>query len=312
MARRGVWGLLLVDVVVTGGAGFVGSHLINALVAAGREVASIDTRHSGDDGYRVDIRDRDAVCAVLERLQPKAVAHLAGIADARIAREVPADTVEIGVSGTVNLLEAARRAGCRRFLVISSVWVHDSIRACPGHGEAFEADAFDHVYTMTMAMKEIAASCWSRLYGMDCAVVRPAPIYGPGMWPGLVLANFVRAALAGEPLSINGTGAAARRFVHVTDLADAILRILDAPEATGAYDVAGPDLVSVRQLADLVCAEIPGTTITHLTDERRTGEFTGDNLPDSGRLGRELGWAPRVSIGDGVRQYVSWASACRG
>ena len=173
----------------------------------------------------------------------------------------------------------------------------------------FETDAFNHVYTMTMAIKEMVASCWSRLYDMECVAVRPAPIYGPRMWKGLALANFVDAAMAGTPLTIHGDGSARRRFVQVTDLAAAIATIVAAPEASGAYDVAGPDLVSVRELADLVCAEVPGATVTHISDGGRAGEYNGGVLPDSERLRAELGWSPQMSIKDGVQDYVRWAGA---
>jgi len=294
-------------VAVTGGCGFIGSHVVDQLVLAGHEVVVIDLagrwRNPASQYRRADLFDATALRAALA--EADAVFHLAGAADVNAVAADPVRAVRLNVEGTARVLEAARHAGAGRVLLASTVWVYG---ATVGEGERTEAAPVDlrsagHLYVATKLSAEMLVHSYCEMYGQDFTILRYGIPYGPRMREALVVAKFIRAAREGRPITIAGTGEQQRNYVYVEDLADAHVRAL-APAAAGqTLALEGGEPVSVREIADTVCRLVAAVPIEHVP--ARTADYQG--LQVSASLAKELlDWAPVTPFVTGVRRYLDW------
>jgi UDP-glucose 4-epimerase len=295
-------------VLVTGGAGFIGSHVVDRLRAEGIKTRILDLRPSPHhppsevDHALADLRDADAVHQAMKGCD--VVIHLAASADVdEVARE-PAHAEAVNARGTLNVLEAARRNGVQRVLYASTIWVYGN------HDGTVDEDAAvalpDHLYTATKLAGEMYCRSYAELYGLQCTVLRFGIPYGPRARPAGVIPIFVTKALAGDPLTIAGEGLQSRRFVYVEDLADGVVRALSAGASGRTYNLVGDESVSVRGIADTVSDLVGGATVVHTP--ARTGDFQGAEVCGA-RAADELGWRPRTSFAEGVRRYLEWHRA---
>ena len=297
-------------VAVTGGSGFIGSHVVDQLVVAGHDVVVIDPvrgwRNPAADYRQADLFDQPALTGALAGVQ--AVYHLAGAADVNAVAADPVRAVQLNVEGTARVLEAARQGAVDRVLLASTVWVYG---ATVGQGERTEAAPVDlsragHVYVATKLAAEMLVHSYHEMFGQQFTILRYGIPYGPRMREALVVARFVRAAQEGQPITIAGTGEQQRNYVYVEDLADAHVRAL-APAAAGqTLALEGGAPVSVREIADTVCSLVRPVPIEHVP--ARTADYEG--IPVSGRLAKELlDWAPVTPFAEGVRRYLDWLAA---
>jgi UDP-glucose 4-epimerase len=292
---------------VTGGSGFIGSHVVDALRAAGHQPRLFDLRPSPHHGptevetHLGDVLDPGALLAALDGCD--AVAHLAAAADVDRVAERPAEAEQLNARGTLNVLEAARAAGVGRVLYASTIWVYG---ACEDEGTVTEATplgAPDHLYTATKLGGEMYCRSYASQYGLDCTILRFGIPYGPRARPAAVIPAFVRKALAGEALTIAGTGEQCRRFVYVEDLADGVVLALGPEAANRTYNLVGHEDVSIKRIALTVSDLVHRTPVVHTP--ARMGDFPGVEV--SGELAeRELGWRPRTPFAEGVARYIEW------
>jgi UDP-glucose 4-epimerase len=296
-------------VLVTGGAGFIGSHVVDALLAAGLRPRIYDTRpspwHGADEVEQVrgDLADLDRLEDALDGCT--AVVHLAAAADVNEVRDLPVDAEQRNARGTVHVLEAARRRGVTRVVYASTIWVYSDTPA-ERHDETLPLHAPAHLYTATKLAGEHYCHAYGELYGLEPTILRFGIPYGPRCRPAAVVPAFVAKARAGEPLTIAGDGAQSRRFVYVEDLAEGVVRALAPGAANRTYNLVGEEDVSVRQIAEAVCATVADVGIEHT--EGRSGDFAG--APVCGeRAARELGWRARTSFAEGLGRYVDWEAA---
>ena len=294
-------------VAVTGGCGFIGSHVVDQLLRAGHDVVVVDLargwRNPAADYREADLFDQPDLAAALTGAQ--AVFHLAGAADVNAVAADPVRAVKLNVEGTARILEAARQGGVDRVLLASTVWVYG---ATVGQGERTEAAPVDlsragHVYVATKLAAEMLVHSYHEMFGQQFTILRYGIPYGPRMRDALVVARFVRAAQEGQPITIAGTGEQQRNYVYVEDLADAHVRAL-APAAAGqTLALEGGAPVSVREIADTVCSLVRPVRVEHVP--ARTADYEG--IPVSGRLAKELlDWAPVTPFAEGVRRYLDW------
>jgi UDP-glucose 4-epimerase len=294
-------------VAVTGGCGFVGSHVTDHLVRAGHEVRVVDIgdgwRNPGAGYRRIDLFDEAGLGESLAGCD--AVFHLAGAANVNEVAAGPVNAVRLNVEGTARVLEAARRGGCGRVLLASTVWVYG---ATLGEGERTEAAPVDlrragHVYVSTKIAAELLVHSYREMYGQQFTILRYGIPYGPRMREELVVARFVRAALAGQPITISGSGEQQRNYVYVEDLADAHVRAL-APAAAGqVLALEGGTPVSVREIADTVRELVAPVQVEQVP--ARAADYQGVSVSNS--LAKELlDWSPETSFGTGVRRYLDW------
>jgi UDP-glucose 4-epimerase len=294
-----------VKVCVTGGSGFIGSHVLDKLVAAGHDVVNLDLRPSpyGHPTVVGDLSDRGVLAEALAGCD--AVVHLAAIADVDWVVQDPELTDRVNVRGTQSLLDAASELGVQRFVYASTIWVY---------GDASDPEPVDedtllglpkHFYTATKIAGEMYCASYGELYGLEHTILRFGIPYGPRSRPTAVVAAFTAKALRGEPLTIAGDGTQSRRFVYVEDLAEGVVAALAPQAANRIYNLVGRENTSIRAIARTIRDVIGDVAIVHV--EGRAGDLKGGNISGQRAL-EELGWEPTTTFAEGVRRYVDWVT----
>jgi UDP-glucose 4-epimerase len=298
-------------ILVTGGAGFIGSHVVDRVAAAGHEPRILDLIpspwHDGVDTVLGDLTDEAAVARAVAGCD--AIMHLAAMADVNQVLADPVRTDRVNTHGTFVLLEAARAHGVGRFLYTSTVWAYGNSTSPEPHDEDTPLELPPHFYTATKIAGEMYCRSYETLYGVAATILRFGIPYGPRARPAAVVPAFIAKARAGTPLTISGDGSQSRQFVYVEDLADGMVAAL-APAAAGRiYNLVGDESVSVRQIADTVCELVAAVPIEHGPErpaDLRVGHVSG------ARAGAELGWRAETSFAEGVRRYVDWLAVTSG
>jgi UDP-glucose 4-epimerase len=296
-------------VLVTGGSGFIGSHVVDRLQARGLEPRIFDLvpsphHRAGDvDTVLGDLCDPDAVRDALQGCD--AVIHLAALADVDQVTKDPAMADRVNVRGTQSLLDAARELEIGRFVYASTIWVYGDAAGPEAVDEDTPLGLPKHFYTATKIAGEMYTSAYTELYGLEHTILRFGIPYGPRSRPTAVVAAFTAKALAGQPLTIAGDGTQSRRFVYVEDLADGVAVSLDPVAANRVYNLVGRENTSVRSIARTVRDVVGDVPIVHI--EGRAGDLKGGNISGA-RAAGELGWEPTTSFAEGVQRYVDWVT----
>jgi UDP-glucose 4-epimerase len=296
-------------VLVTGGAGFIGSHVVDALVAAGHEPRIFDVISSPwhdpaeFDTYIGDLTDPEAV--KLAARDCDAIAHLGAIADVNHVAADPAYAERVNAGGTANVLEAARANSVMRVVYASTIWVYDGCNAA-----SVDEDSLlglpRHPYTAQKIAGETYCTSYAELYDVDYTILRFGIPYGPRARPAAVIPQFFKSALAGRPLTIAGGGKQSRRFTYVGDIARGVVAGL-APEARNrVYNLSSDETVTILQLAEAVSQIVGDTDILHT--EGRAGDFRGVEISNA-RIARELGWRASTALEEGLSLYFGWLTA---
>jgi UDP-glucose 4-epimerase len=299
-------------VLVTGGAGFIGSHVVDRLRARGHEPRIFDlvsSPHHGPDvdTFLGDLCDLDTARRAIEGCD--AVVHLAAMADVDEVAKDATRTDHVNTHGTQVMLQAAHEAGVARFVYASTIWVY---------GDASDPEAVDedtplglpkHFYTATKIAGEMYTASYGELYGLEWTILRFGIPYGPRARPAAVVPAFTAKALSGQPLTIAGDGTQSRRFVYVEDLADGVALALQPQAANRVYNLVGRENTSVRAIARTIRDIVGDVKIVHV--EGRAGDLRGGNISGD-RAARELGWEPTTSFEEGVRRYVDWVTVSAG
>ncbi|MFD9690618.1 NAD-dependent epimerase/dehydratase family protein [Kitasatospora sp. NPDC059146] len=304
-------------IAVTGGCGFIGSHVVDHLIAAGHEVLAVDTTdqylNPDAEHARLDILDLPALTSALAGSE--VVYHLAAMADVEQVSADPVRAVRTNIDGTEAVLEAARRSGLSRTVLASTVWVYGAAltddQLDGGEQELdehvpIELEHSGHLYVATKLAAEMLVHSYRELYGQHFTILRYGIPYGPRMRDELVVARFVQAALEGRPITIAGDGRQSRNFVYVEDLADAHVRALSPAAEDQTFALEGSTAVSVRDIADTVDRLLGPVTIEHI--DGRKADYTGRRI-SSAQAKRLLGWSPRTQFADGVHRYADWYRA---
>jgi UDP-glucose 4-epimerase len=293
-----------VRAVVTGGAGFIGSHVVDALLARGDEVTVIDDLSTG----RREFVNEAATLVVHDLTEPfevdaDVVYHLAAQADVGTSMERPGFDAAVNVVGTVNALEAARAAGAR--LVFSSTG-----GAIYGEVERPAAEDAEprpvSAYGIAKLAAETYVAGWNRIHGSGHVVLRFANVYGPrqsGALEGGVVSIFMERLARGEETLVYGDGEQSRDFVYVGDVVAAVLAAAEA-EGGGTFNIGTGIETTVNDLHGL-CARTVGVDAEPRHLAARAGDARRSVL-DITRAEQELGWRPQVPLDDGLRR--TWAS----
>ena len=302
-------------VAVTGGGGFLGSHLCEALLRRGDAVVCLDDLSTGRPENIAGLRKYPAfefihtdVSVTADVPGPvDAVAHLASPASPPDYLRLPLQTLAVGSRGTENALELARRAGAR-FLMASTSEVYGDPLVHPQE-ESYWGNVNPvgprSVYDEAKRYAEALSLAYHRTHGVDVGIVRIFNTYGPRMRPhdGRVVSSFIAQALGGEPLTIYGDGKQTRSFCYVSDLIRGLVAMLDSTE-TGPFNLGNPEEWTVADLAELVL------DITGSDSEIQYHALPVDDpvrrRPDIGRAGAHLRWHPEVAVAEGVRRTVEW------
>jgi UDP-glucose 4-epimerase len=293
--------------IVTGGAGFIGSHVVEALLARGDEVHVFDDLSKGRRervaaGAELHLGDIRAPDAVFDAVRPEAVFHLAAQADVRVSVERPDFDADVNVLGTVRILEAARRCGAK--VVFSSTGGAVYGECTSPATESAERRPLAPYGTSKLCGEEYLAT-WNRLYGTGHVSLRFANVYGPRQEPHSeagVVSIFMGLLHAGGTPKIYGNGSQTRDYVFVADVVRAMLAALD--HAGGTFNIGTGVETSVLELYDAI-QRASGVAREPAFAAARLGELRRSVL-DNSLAGRELGWRPDHSLDDGLGRTWAW------
>jgi nucleoside-diphosphate-sugar epimerase len=316
-------------ILVTGGAGFIGGYVTRELVDKGRSVtvlrrgrpATPDMQfvmrdHAGRfEVETASVEDLPALVEIFARVRPTVVVHSASNVEVANLYHDPYLAFQTNVTGTLNVLEAARRTGVGRVVDISSIGVLPAIqyqpidaahpillpRQGPGSG----------AYGAAKASGELFAFAFQQAYGIDVRIVRPSAVYGLGMqWHSSnYMKEFVEPAVRGEQVRVPSGGRLPRDYTHVLDVASLTVRVVDCDEGADRifYAATGRPLVTAAQAAELVEGLVPGSSVevsdVMTPEDEVEASFRGVISIENAR--RQLGWEPRyASLREGIRQYI--------
>ena len=318
--------------LVTGGAGFIGSAVVRLAVARGHQVVNLDALTyaacldnvapvSGSPDYafeHVDIRDRAALARVFAEHKPDAVMHLA--AESHVDRSIdgPGDFIETNITGTFNMLEAARtywieagRPESFRFHHISTDEVFGSLGP---EGQFTETTPYDprSPYSASKAASDHLVRAWAETYGLPVVLTNCSNNYGPYHFPEKLVPVVILRALAGDPIPVYGAGENVRDWLYVEDHADALLLVLQKGALGRSYNIGGENEARNIDIVRMICAILDekrpknhayADQIAFVTD--RPGHDMRYAI-DPARISGELGWHPSVTLEEGLEKTVQW------
>ena len=299
---------------MTGGAGFIGSNLVGALVARGTPVVVLDSLVSGYrsnlDAYPAvrfvegDVRDRAAVDAAMDGVE--VVYHLAASVGNKRSIDDPVFDAQVNVLGTVNVLESARRAGARKIVASSSAGIFGELKQLPiREDHPVEPDS---PYGATKLCEEKLCLAYAKLHGVEAVCLRYFNVYGPNQRfdaYGNVIPIFVFQMLRGEPLTIFGDGGQTRDFVNVADVVQANLRAAAAAGVSGAFNIGSGTRITINALVALL-REASGLSPIVRHGPPRAGDVR-DSLADISAARAAFGFEPSVAMAPGLAAYCAWA-----
>ena len=303
-------------IVITGGAGFLGSHLSETLVARGHEVVAVDNLVTGrranvtqlEASGRFELIEHDVTEPFDVDGDVDGILHFASAASPVDYLKLPIETLRVGSQGTQNALELAARKGARLvFASTSEVYgdpqVHPQPETYWGHVNPVGPRG---VYDEAKRYAEALVLAYRKARGVDAGIVRIFNTFGPRMRPndGRAIPNFVRQALAGEPVTVSGDGDQTRSICYVDDLVAAILAMLLETHDPGPVNIGNPHEISMRDLAQWII-ELAGSSSTLEFIERPTDDPTV-RRPDTTKAQRLLGWSPQVPVETGLQRTIEW------
>jgi UDP-glucuronate 4-epimerase len=313
---------MMMRAIVTGGAGFIGSHLVDRLLDDGAEVIVVDNfdpfyaraikeanlavalRRPQCRLVELDIRDAAGAKALMNQVRPDAIVHLAARAGVRPSIDDPALYADVNVLGTVHWLEAASRLEPRpRFVYASSSSVYGDRPDAPFR----ETDSVDlpiSPYAATKKTCELLAFTFHHLHGLPVTGLRFFTAYGPRNRPDLAIAKFARLIDRGEPVPMFGDGTTRRDYTFVGDVVDGIIRAVDQCTGHHLYNLGNSHPIVLADLVDAIALALGKTPIIqHLPEQPGDVRQT---YADISRAANELGYAPKTPISDGLARYIAW------
>lgn len=301
-------------VLITGGAGFIGSHLVRLLQAKGEGVAVADNFSTGlrenlPDGtavYECDVTSPE-LANVFEAVRPDAVVHLAGQTTVHVSMADPELDATQNVIGSVHVLEQARQCGVKRVIFASTAASYGDVAEDHLPIDEFEPLAPLSFYGLSKVTVERYLDLYHKAYGLDYVVLRFANVYGERQGDGGeggVISIFTKRVASDEPITIYGDGKQTRDFVYAGDIARGIDAALRTHHANRAYNLSTQTETSLKELV-AVLAKVSGKRIVPRYEDARTGDIY-KSLLANGRARRSLGWTPQTSLEEGLRRTYEY------
>ena len=304
--------------LVTGGAGFLGSHLIDRLIEAGHEVVCVDNLFTGNKANldhlhsnpRFEFMRHDVTVPL--QVEVDEIYNLACPASPVHYQHDPVQTTKISVLGAINMLDLARRLKCRIFQASTSeVYGDPTLHPQPeSYWGNVNPIGIRSCYDEGKRCAETLFFDYHRQYGIDIKVARIFNTYGPRMHPadGRVVSNFIVQALAGRPLTIYGDGSQTRSFCYVDDLIDGWLRLMESEKGlTGPVNIGNPVEFTIRELAEAVI-ELTGSK-SEIDFRPLPQDDPRQRQPDIAQAREKLGWEPKVPLREGLTRTIAYFDA---
>jgi len=308
--------------LVTGGAGFIGSHVCERLLELGHAVWAFDDLNAFYDPQLKrknlrqleilakpfqfvlgDLTDRQALDEVLGKTQFDQIIHLAARAGVRPSLAEPALYQRVNVEGTVNLLESARRTGVKKFLLASSSSVYGVNSKVP-FSESDPIFSAISPYAASKLACEALGHVYHHVYGMDIAVLRFFTVYGPKQRPDLAIHKFARLIRAGKPIPVFGDGSTARDYTYISDILEGIIACTEKAFGYEIFNLGESQTVTLSQLISLLESALGRAAIIE-----RLPAQPGDvplTCADVSKARKKLGYNPQVKIEQGIPLFVDW------
>ncbi len=317
-------------IIITGGAGFIGSSVADALLARGDEVLAIDSfcnyydpalkrrnvaevrakdTHDRFQLVEADIRDADAMDRAFSAFKPDAVIHLAAMAGVRPSIENPALYCDVNLMGTVRVLNAMRDSGCRRMVFASSSSVYGNSPTAP-FKESDPVDMPISPYAATKKAGELLMHVEHTLHGLSAACMRFFTVFGPRQRPDLAINKFAHLIKAGEPVPMYGDGGTTRDYTFIEDIVDGVVRALDWTGGDAKYDIfnlGGGHTVTLREMIGAIESAL-GKKADILRLPMQPGDVNRTDA-DGSHARQALGFEPKTSFERGIQKYVEWMEA---
>ncbi|WP_428939850.1 SDR family NAD(P)-dependent oxidoreductase [Fontivita pretiosa] len=306
-------------IVVTGAAGFIGSHAAEALISRGFRVIGVDnfcdfydrnwkeanvkSIGGGIDVEEVDITDGARIERLVATARPQAILHLAAMAGVRPSIEQPAYYARVNVEGTTHLLQAAVKNNVAKFIFASSSSVYGNLGRVPFREDDPVAEPISP-YAATKRAGELICYTYWHLYRLPVFCLRFFTVYGPRQRPDLAIHKFTRLISRGKPIPFFGDGSTSRDYTYVDDIVDGILAALDRCDRYRIYNLGGAHPVSLKQLVQTIERAVGKPAII----DRKPAQ-PGDverTYADLTRARAELDYEPKVSLEEGIRRFVAW------
>ena len=308
-------------ILVTGAAGFIGSHAAQQLLARGYHVIGIDNFSDFYDrswkelnlasispGERIDVEEIDitngvAIDTLVGKIKPVAILHLAAMAGVRPSIEQPAYYARVNVEGTTHLLQAAVSHGVRKFVFASSSSVYGNLAKVPFSEDDPVGEPISP-YAATKRAGELLCYTFWHLYKLPIFCLRFFTVYGPRQRPDLAIHKFTRLISAGQPLPFFGDGSTSRDYTFVDDIVDGIMAALDRCDRYRIYNLGGSSPVTLLQLIEELERAVGKKAIL----DRRPAQL-GDverTFAELSRAQSELGYQPKTTLAAGLRKFVGW------
>ena len=302
-------------VLVTGGAGFIGSHLSDAFLGRGDAVVVADDLSRGQAGrldpratlHKLSVEDPHSLTALVRETRPDLICHLAAQIDVRVSVTDPAADAQANVVGMINVLEAARTVGARVVFASSGGALYGRDAAIPSPEDALTLP--ESPYGVAKLCAEHYIGLYNRLHGTKHSVLRLANVYGPRQDPAGeagVIAVFCASVVAGRVPTIYGDGTQTRDYVYVGDVVRAFIAAADAGPA-GTWNIGTGIETSVLQLIDII-GGVAGRAIAPEFSAARPGELLRSAVA-AGRAGQDLGWQPLTPLPIGMLNVYRWIEA---
>ena len=308
-------------ILVTGAAGFIGSHAVEALSSRGLRVVGVDnycdyydrswkeanvramSRSSGVEIQEVDITDGAAIGGLIARVKPQAIVHLAGMAGVRRSIERPAYYARVNVEGTVHLLQSAVEHKVAKFLFASSSSVYGNRSRVP-FSEEDPVEEPISPYAATKRAGELLCHTYWHLYRLPVSCLRFFTVYGPRQRPDLAIQKFTRLMEQGRPVPMYGDGSTSRDYTFIDDIVEGILAALDRCDGYRIYNLGGSEPVMLRQLIGEL-EEVLGKKAVIEQQAPQAGDVER-TYADLSRSTAELGYRPKTRLKEGLRRFVGW------
>lgn len=308
------------NVLVTGGAGFIGSHLTDKLLDLGHEVKIIDnfspyyspelkhkniSHNKKNTNFKLiagSITDDDSLKTALE--DTEIIYHLASQPGIKISIDNPTSTNDTNVNGTLNILNHMRNTDIKKIIFQSSSSVYGKVKSLPFREE--EPKFPVSPYGVSKLACEHYVRVFSELYGFKMTIIRPFTVYGPRMRPDLAIAIFTKNALNNEPITIFDDGDQTRDFTHVNNVVDANISAMFKGD-NESFDIGSGHAYSINEVAEKII-RITNSASKIIYSGKRAGD-TQNTLADTSKAKKMLSWDPKISLDYGLRDYIEWFKA---
>jgi UDP-glucose 4-epimerase len=290
------------NILVTGGSGFIGSHIVDKLVKQGYKVRVFDERNpfrEDVEWFKGNLLNENDVLEACKDIE--FVYHLAAVADVNIAISHPALCLQVNEIGTLNVLNAVTAMEVERVILASTTWVYGKTEGAVDENTPIQPP--DHIYTKTKIGQEHLFIAWHKHTTLPYTILRYGIPYGPKMRTNMAIATFVRKAMRGEPITIFGDGTQGRCFIYVEDLAEGNVAALKKNAENQIFNLTGAEFVTLNHIAEALRENFGELKVEHTPP--RPHDFKGAiiNIEKAQQL---LSWEPKTTFREGLKKFITY------